>query len=253
MSSILVASALFVLGALLSSFITVISERVNTGSSWVRGTSACNSCGVHLKLWDMVPILSWVVSRGQCHVCKARIPWIYSLGEFLLGVAFVMAHFYTGLTIALVPLLCAIATLFFIVVYDLRHTIVPTISSALLTIFSGIYAYLSAFNGTDFLLSLSVAAVIGSIFLLIHVFSKGRAMGGGDAPVVFALSLLVGATQAIAGVLFSFWIGALVGIAILVTRPKGHRIGIEVPFVPFLAAGYALAFFTGWNPLLIAI
>jgi len=25
--------------------------------------------------------------------------------------------------------------------------------------------------------------------------------------------------------------------------------GIEVPFVPFLAAGYLLAFFTQWNPL----
>jgi prepilin signal peptidase PulO-like enzyme (type II secretory pathway) len=76
-------------------------------------------------------------------------------------------------------------------------------------------------------------------------------MGLGDAPVALALALLAGPGLALAGLLFSFWIGALVGIAILVSRPKGHRMGIEVPFVPFLAAGYLLAFFTRWNPLTI--
>jgi hypothetical protein len=40
-------------------------------------------------------------------------------------------------------------------------------------------------------------------------------MGLGDTPVAVALSLLVG-TQAFSGLLFSFWIGALVGIVILV-------------------------------------
>ena len=98
-------------------------------------------------------------------------------------------------------------------------------------------------------LALMVAGVISLGFFLLYAFSRGRAMGLGDAPVSFALALLVGASLAIPGLLFSFWIGAIVGIAILATTPKGHRMGIEVPFVPFLAAGYLLAFFTQWNPL----
>ena len=40
------------------------------------------------------------------------------------------------------------------------------------------------------------------------------------------------------------------GVLILVLRRGGPRMGIEVPFVPFLAIGYLLAFFTQWNPLL---
>jgi prepilin signal peptidase PulO-like enzyme (type II secretory pathway) len=74
-------------------------------------------------------------------------------------------------------------------------------------------------------------------------------MGLGDAPVALALSLVAG-TNAFSGLLFSFWIGAVIGIGILALYPRGHRMGIEVPFVPFLAAGYLLAFFTQWNPLL---
>jgi prepilin signal peptidase PulO-like enzyme (type II secretory pathway) len=77
-------------------------------------------------------------------------------------------------------------------------------------------------------------------------------MGLGDAPIALSLSLL-SAGYVFPGILFSFWIGAVVGIAILVTRPKGHRMGIEVPFVPFLAAGFLLAFFTSWNPLALAL
>lgn len=74
-------------------------------------------------------------------------------------------------------------------------------------------------------------------------------MGLGDAPSVLGLSLLVGPGSVLPGVLFSFWIGALYGIVVLMTTPKGHRMGIEVPFVPFLALGFLLAYFTGWNPL----
>jgi leader peptidase (prepilin peptidase) / N-methyltransferase len=97
------------------------------------------------------------------------------------------------------------------------------------------------------------AGVIGSGFFLLHYFSKGRAMGLGDSPVALALALVTGGSLAIAGLLFSFWIGAVVGIGILVATPKGHRMGIEVPFVPFLAAGYLLAYFTQWNPLLLTL
>jgi prepilin signal peptidase PulO-like enzyme (type II secretory pathway) len=69
--------------------------------------------------------------------------------------------------------------------------------------------------------------------------------------MALGLSLLVGPSVVLPGVLFSFWIGALYGIVVLVSTPRGHRMGIEVPFVPFLALGFLLAFFTGWNPLLL--
>ena len=94
-----------------------------------------------------------------------------------------------------------------------------------------------------------VAFIIGIAFFLLHVLSGGRAMGLGDAPVAFALSILVG-SSAVPGILFSFWVGGVVGVLILVFRRGGPKMGIEVPFVPFLAIGYILAFFTQWNPLI---
>ena len=74
-------------------------------------------------------------------------------------------------------------------------------------------------------------------------------MGLADAPLVFGLALLVG-PAALPGFIFSFWIGALLGIIILARRPRGSRMGVEVPFAPFLAAGFLIAYFTQWNPFL---
>ena len=77
-------------------------------------------------------------------------------------------------------------------------------------------------------------------------------MGLADAPLAFGLSLLVGPI-ALSGFIFSFWIGALIGIVVLLRRPVGSRIGSEVPFAPFLAAGFLLAYFTQWNPFIFAV
>jgi len=231
----------------------VIAERLNTGQSWIHGRSACNSCSRELNTLDLVPVCSWLVWRGRCRTCKAKVPVAYAIGEGTLGILFVLSYLTLGVSLALFALLASFSVLAFIVMYDLRHTVVPTTASTLLIVFSLTYALLSSGGYEQFGQTLIVAGVIGLLFFLIHLFSRGRAMGLGDSPVALALALITGGSLAIAGLLFSFWIGAVIGIGILVASPKGHRMGIEVPFVPFLAAGYVLAYFTQWNPLLLTL
>lgn len=241
----------FILGAIIASFMAVIAERLYTGESWVKGRSRCNSCSRELSVLDLVPVLSWIVSQGRCRTCKAKVPVLYTISEATLGTLFLLAYVQIGFAPALIPFLLMLATLTFIVLYDLRHTIVPPMSSFLLIVFALLYALLASSSLQALGLTLMLAGVVSFGFFLLYALSRGRAMGLGDAPVAFALALVAGSASAIAGLLFSFWIGAVVGIFILVRTPKGHRMGIEVPFVPFLAAGYLLAYFTQWNPLLL--
>jgi prepilin signal peptidase PulO-like enzyme (type II secretory pathway) len=254
-----IAGIFFALGAILASLVCVIAERIFTGQSWLAGRSRCNSCRRELAPLDLVPIFSLLLSRGRCRTCHARIPLMYSLYEFALGVVFAAAYLtiQRGLTsletsLQLFVFLVAILVLFFIVVYDLRHTLVPWSSSIALVILALIFAWLRAPTMREFEVTLLIAAGIGLFFFLMHALSRGRWMGLGDAPVAFALSLLVGGA-AIPGLLFSFWIGAAIGVLILALRRGGPTMGIEIPFVPFLALGYLLAFFTQWNPLMLTL
>jgi prepilin signal peptidase PulO-like enzyme (type II secretory pathway) len=240
------------LGAITASFTGVLVERLYTGQSWVRARSRCDACGIQLTARDLVPIFSYLSHRGACRHCKARIPVASFLYEVLLAGLFVLAYltFFDGL--ALLLFLAALSVLGFITLYDLRHTVVPFPASTALILLSLAFSFVSVPSIALFGETLLIALAITAGFLILHFASKGRAMGFGDAPVAFALSVLA-APYAFPGLLFSFWIGAAVGILVLVMRRGGPTMGIEVPFVPFLAVGYILAYFLQWNPLALLI
>ncbi len=246
---VLVSTVLALFGAVLSSFVGVLVDRVHTGESWVSDRSRCDSCRTVLAPRDLVPVLSWLWSRGRCRHCGSVVPARHVLVEFATAGVFFAAAAKIGLTLALPVFLLAVLVLLYIVLYDIRHTIVPTVPMFVLVGLSVLFAALSAPSVQELGITYMTAGAVACVFLLFYALSRGRAMGLGDTPVALALSAMVGFASALPGLLFSFWIGALYGILVLVSTPRGHRMGIEVPFVPFLALGFLLAFFTGWNPL----
>lgn len=238
----------FVLGAIVASFSGVVAGRLHTGESWVKGRSRCDSCSVELGALDLIPIFAWLYSRGRCSACGARVSFVYPAFEVVLGSVFAFLYGALGLSLALPFFLAAVSVLAFIVLYDLRHTIVPPTASTLLALTCILTSFFSSPSMTAFGGALIAGAIIGLGFLAAHVFSGGRVMGLGDAPVAFSLAVLV-SPYALAGLLFSFWSGAVIGILLLFVRRGGPRMGLEVPFVPFLALGFLLAYFIQWNPL----
>lgn len=245
---ILFLIAFAALGAVVASFVMLVAERTLEGKTWIRGRSRCDGCARELRAFELVPIFSWLFLRGRCGGCRARIPAAYPIGEAVLALLFALTYIKTGLSPELPVFLAALALLLLIVHADLLRTLVPRGASALLFLAALIHAVVSSGSITDFGLTALIAGGIGLAFFFLHAVTQGRAMGLGDAPVALSLALLVGYTDAVTGLLYSFWIGAIIGIAILVVRSGGPRMGIEVPFVPFLALGFLLAHFTSWSP-----
>ena len=245
---ILVSAAL---GALFASFAGVVAARLHTGQSWLRERSRCDSCRATLSPLALIPIVSWLSTRGHCRVCGTRVSFFYTLVEILLAAVFALAYAKLGMVSALPVFMAALVVLTVIVLYDMRHTVVPLVPALLLIALSALFAGLTLPNIATLGSVLMVAGGIGFGFFALFAVSRGRWRGLGDAPVALALALLVG-TRAPAGLLFSFWIGGLIGAGILVLRARGSTLGSEVPFVPFLAAGFLLAYFTVWNPLALS-
>lgn len=94
------------------------------------------------------------------------------------------------------------------------------------------------------LTSAIVGALILSLFLfLIYFFSRGRAMGFGDVKLAILIGLMLGASAGIVSLLFSFVVGAIVSLIIVLTTKK--KLKDAVPFGPFLAVGVLAVFFFG--------
>lgn len=85
------ASVGFGFGAVLGSFLALAAARVPRGMSVNRPRSFCDTCGRALAWRDLVPVLSWLLLRGRCRYCGARIPARYFLAEVGCGLGLALA------------------------------------------------------------------------------------------------------------------------------------------------------------------
>ena len=240
------AFAVFALGAIIASFVGVFVARFNTGEGFIAGRSRCDACNAPLTPFALVPIISFFVSNGRARCCGARLSPVSPLSELTLGTLFALSYFNLGLTPALVFFIISLSVLLALVLYDLAHQILPSSLLAVFVATSAITGFFLAQSISSFFSSLITALLISAFLALIHFASRGRAMGLADSPFAFGLALLAG-QNAFSGFIFSFWIGAVIGILMLYKRPAGSRMGVEVPFAPYLATGFLLAYFTQWN------
>jgi len=86
------ASAIFVLGLALGSFLNVCIYRLPRGLSVVKPRSACPHCREPIAFYDNVPVLSWLILRGRCRKCRSVISPRYVLIELLTGILFVACY-----------------------------------------------------------------------------------------------------------------------------------------------------------------
>jgi leader peptidase (prepilin peptidase) / N-methyltransferase len=94
------ASAIFFFGLSFGSFLNVCIYRLPLGLSVVTPRSACPACKHGIAFYDNLPVLSWLILRGRCRHCQARISARYLFIELLTGAMFVACYAYFGLTFA---------------------------------------------------------------------------------------------------------------------------------------------------------
>jgi leader peptidase (prepilin peptidase) / N-methyltransferase len=82
----------------------------------------------------------------------------------------------------------------------------------------------------------------GGLFLLIAVLSRGG-MGGGDIKLIAMIGAFLGWQAVLVTILFGAFLGALVGLSLIVMKKKGRK--DPVPFGPFLAIGALIAMVWG--------
>ena len=81
MDGFLIIFFTFAFGACVGSFLNVVIYRMPRGESIVWPGSHCPSCGVAIKWYDNIPLVSWTVLRARCRHCKAPISPRYVIVE----------------------------------------------------------------------------------------------------------------------------------------------------------------------------
>jgi leader peptidase (prepilin peptidase)/N-methyltransferase len=266
-----VACALMgILGAMIGSFLNVVIHRLPREQSIVFPNSTCPRCHAHIKAYDNIPILSFLILRGQCRSCSARISPRYPAVEALTALLFAAVTWHDGVSLILPFDLAFTASIIALLFIDAEHMILPNaitypgILFALIT--RVVVAYVngpSAFEDLPYLMTTFppawpvwlvslIGAVIGaligggSLWLMGFLWEKLRgveAMGFGDVKMMFMVGAYLGWRLTILTILLGAFTGSLVGIAVMIRR--GRDLQMMLPFGIFLGIGSIVSLLAG--------
>jgi leader peptidase (prepilin peptidase) / N-methyltransferase len=96
-SAPLLSAYLVLVGFMLGSFINLAADRVPRGESIVRPRSHCRSCGRVLTVVDLLPVVGYLLRRGRCATCGARIGRASPVVEAVSGACMLAALAWLGL------------------------------------------------------------------------------------------------------------------------------------------------------------
>lgn len=120
-----VTVGVFVLGLVFGSFLNVCIYRIPIGRSVVAPRSACPNCGKPIRAYDNIPVVGWLLLRGKCRNCKARISPRYVAVELLTAFLFV-ACYWRATTLLETAKLCVFVFLVLGLIFiDAEHHLLP--------------------------------------------------------------------------------------------------------------------------------
>ena len=219
----------FVLGAVIGSFLNVVVYRLPREGLklWDPPYSFCPVCGHRLSWKDNIPIISYILLKGRCRYCGARIPIRYLLVEVLNASSYVLAAYLSNDLWIVVSLWGIFSSLIAITFMDIEHMGIHDALNASLLIFSLMFAVR---NGS--LVQGLISGAIGAgIFLVFALVRKG--MGMGDV-------LMMGAGGVALDLLtldIALIVASVSGLVFSVIRYRGLKLKQSIPFGPFLALG----------------
>ena len=245
-------------GACVGSFLNVCIYRIPLDLSVVTPRSHCPSCKKQIAWYHNIPIFTYLTLRGKCAYCGEKITPRYFLVEMLVAVLFLLVWFKFQIVAGYIPPLGmeVFTNPFLILIYwlvisglvlgtfvDFEHMIIPD-RVTLGGIAAGLMLSIAvpALHGKETILASLISSIIGLVvgwgsLWLVAVIGKAifkkDAMGFGDVKLLGAIGAFFGWEAVLFVIMVSSFVGAFVGIALIMAKKK--ELQGRIPFGPYLS------------------
>ncbi|MFP4081454.1 MAG: prepilin peptidase [Candidatus Aminicenantes bacterium] len=218
------------------SFLNVVIYRFPRRKSLIKPASSCPHCHRKIKIYDNIPVFSYLFLRGRCRYCHRKISLSYPLVEMLTPLSFLLLYFQHSLNFFFFASCLFVSALILLGFIDFYHQILPdeiTLPGILLAV---VY---SPFRPHLNLTQSLVGAVAGAGFLLFvyggyYLLRKKEGLGMGDVTMMLMTGAYLGWRQAFLVLILASFAGALVGVFFIFFKKKNLQ--YSLPFGSFLAA-----------------
>ena len=268
-----IATVCFAIGAILGSFACCQAWRLRLKEQGKKSPgkwSVCLSCGRQLKAGENIPVISWLVQKGKCKSCGAKIGSAELLSEIGLGSSLALIGWFLCPTLArdlnhlaiancficplsLLTFLVALVLLWTLLIYDAKWQKLPvsllTAANicALVLVFLRItwmlFNHTAETNLVPYLVDLVVAAtILAGIYLALYLVSRERLVGSGDWLIALPIALILGSPWlAIVTLFLSNFLASVYGLTKCAKDRKKPR-HFQFAFGPFLVIAFIIVF-----------
>ena len=235
-----VAVLALLLGLLIGSFLNVCIYRLPRDLSVVRPRSFCPACGKTIAWYDNIPVASYVLLRGRCRHCGARISWRYPAVEVITGVLFFVTVLNLGAGLPALKWCFFEALMTGLLFCDLEQRILPdefTLGGGA----AGVLLAAAAPGDRWASLLESVLGVVvaaGLLWLVGFLYTAVRhkeGLGLGDVKMLGAIGAFLGLLGALQTLILASLAGSLIGVIYIRLAKKDYST-YELPLGTFLAA-----------------
>ncbi|MCU8075688.1 prepilin peptidase [Shewanella oncorhynchi] len=207
--------------------------------------SACPKCKTTIKPWHNLPVFGWLMLKGKCAACHAPISARYPIIEFITGllVATLAWHFGPSWQFVFASILTFV--LIALTGIDLDEMLLPD-QMTLPLLWLGLIINLNHTfaSPTDAIIGAAAGYLsLWSIFWLFKILTGKEGMGYGDFKLLAVFGAWLGWQMLPLVILLSSLVGAVVGIAMIVS--KRLKQGNPIPFGPYIAAAGWIALIWG--------
>ena len=247
---------MFVLGAAFGSFLCCQVRRLHlrdTKKQKLGNRSICLHCKKQLKWYDNVPIISWLLLRGKCRNCHRKIGIAELLSELLCALAFLAISTTINIEKAAPPewgifaiIIIFTITMYFLAIYDGLYGELPTLLlylaiaiSIMVVILRQISVLVSGGSSWEpTIAALIGGAILGGLYLILYLVSKGKWVGDGDWLLALSVGLALGSPWLAIIALFIANFSATI-IMFPTVKKKGNH---QLHFGPFLVFAFVITF-----------
>lgn len=220
---------IFILGAIIASFLNVVAISLPIKQNWWSRQSACPHCQTTLKPQQLIPIFSFIMQKGRCKSCQNTISVLYPLVEVIGGILFIIPSFLYPSQVLLPQQTWLFFSLLLIVsLTDFHYQLIPN-------------KILIAFGIPLFLIRPNITvAIISFLFfygtaLFGKIYFKKDTIGGGDIKLYFVIGFVLPIQYLFLAIAISS-VTALLYIHIF--SKNKHA---PLAFAPFIALGSIIA------------
>lgn len=227
------------------SFLEIEPTQQTAPFNLAKPNSTCPHCGHQIRIWENIPVLSYLLLRGRCSACKAAISAQYPAIEAITAILSVMVALRFGVSAETLFGLFLTWSLISLTVIDAKTQSLPdTITLPLLWL--GLLI-----NSAEIFTSLNAAVwgaalgylVLWTVYQLFKAITGKEGMGYGDFKLLGALGAWMGWEMLPQIILLSSVVGAVVGISMMLLIK--HQKNQPIPFGPYLAIAGWIAFMWG--------